>query len=191
MRFRRFALPALALCALALLAFTTSAAPPRKKHACGANAKITPIAGQPGWFLVETPHGPRVMAHPPAPAIDAAPDYVIDALDNTWNADSNLATEIDTLVVPLNSTIRWHLVTGIHTITNGKDDLDPNAGSRFNFLLDETHTDFDLVMASPETLDFFCAFHVPTMVGTVIARDVNTPVLQTSLGALKERYRGR
>ena len=177
--------------ALSLFLLTTSATPEKPHHFCGANAKITPVEGRPGWFVVETPHGPRLVSHAPGPAIDAAPDFVIQAQDNTWDADGSATTAVDTLVVPLNSTVRWHLATGIHTVTNGKDDLDPKAGTRFDFLLDEAHPDFDLTLAVPETLDYFCAFHLPTMVGTVIVQNTETPTVETSLGALKRRYEGR
>ena len=180
----------LLLASSALLLALTGSTPPAPPH-CRANAKVTPVAGDPGWFWIETSHGRWLARNPAAPAPDAAPDFVIEALDMTWESDNDPNTVVDTLVVPAGSRVRWQLVTGIHTLTNGRDDMDPEAGTRFDYLLDEQHPTFDSTFVVPDALDFFCDFHLPWMVGTLIVTSGDTPARTVTLGAVKRRWLGR
>jgi plastocyanin len=157
----------LALCALGTMAL---ACPPSRTHAgghCAAAAAIVPIEGRPGWFQVETPAG-RTTARWPAAPESSVPAYVIHALDRGWDADGNTATAADTVVVPAGSTVRWQLVSGIHTLTSGRSADDPGAGAGFDYLLDEQHPLFDSTFTAPDTVDFFCFFHEPSMRGVLI-----------------------
>jgi hypothetical protein len=85
-----------------------------------------------------------------------------------WDADGQPATSPDTLVVPIGARVRWHRSSGLHTVTDGLGADDPNAGRRIDYLLDSVHPDFDTTLTEPDTLNYFCAFHDPTMRGVVI-----------------------
>ena len=177
----------LILClAFVLLGSASTANAPAPARMCGRNVTITPVEDNAGFFWIQTPFARRLARYPDARA--ATPNYVIDALDQTWDADGNFLTEVDTLVVPTGSTVRWHLVTGIHTLTNGKDESDPLAGRSFDYLLDEGHRDFDSTFTAPDTLDYFCDFHLPSMVGTLIISNGITPTRLQTLGSLKRRF---
>ncbi|MBI5711513.1 MAG: hypothetical protein HZC42_14605 [Candidatus Eisenbacteria bacterium] len=145
---------------------------------CAAHATVTAVPGVPGAFRIETAHGTTVARHAPraaAPAAGAAL-FVVSALDTTFDVDGDPATVHDTLFVPVGSTVRWQLVTGIHTVTNGHDSGDPEAGTRFSYLLDGARPTFDSTFSQPTTLYFFCYFHEPVMGGTLIVhQDAGVP----------------
>lgn len=111
---------------------------------------------------------PRATAPPPASDQALVPEYVIRALEHGWDVDGSQETPTDTLVVPVGSTVSWQLVAGIHTLTNGRDAGDPEAGTRFDYLLDEQHPRFDSTFTSPDTVEYFCFFHEPGMRGVLI-----------------------
>jgi hypothetical protein len=170
---RRILLPLVALLTSAGPAVAAGEHPP----GCpGAAARIEAIPGAPGAFRIGTRAGSRVVRVPPPARAGDGPLYVIDALDLTWDADRWSVTVVDTLVVPVGATVRWRLVTGIHTLTNGRDYDDPEWGTAFDYLLYEDFPVFDTTFTVPDTLDYFCGFHLPTMVGTVVIRaDVGVP----------------
>jgi len=136
---------------------------------CATGASITAIAGRPGTFRIATAGAIATARWPaPAPVNSAPPAYVIRALGDRWDADGNPESETDTLVVTAGSTVRWQLVSGIHTLTDGKDSGDPGAGIGFDYLLDEQHPWFDSTFTAPDTLEYFCFFHEPRMRGVLI-----------------------
>ncbi|HEY2955294.1 MAG TPA: FlgD immunoglobulin-like domain containing protein [Candidatus Eisenbacteria bacterium] len=158
-----------ALQALALLIFPSLASAAGPGSHCASAAHVQAIDGRPGWFRIETAAGRTAARWPAAaPGGGAAPAYVIRALENRWDSDGNPATETDTLVVTAGSTVRWLLVSGLHTLTSGRDSADPDAGNRFDYLLDEQHAWFDSTFTSPDTVEFFCFFHEPGMRGVLI-----------------------
>jgi hypothetical protein len=136
-------------------------------HDGGADA-VVPVAGRPGWFHVGTGAARFAARHPAAGPEGLVPSYVILALEHGWDVDGSAETVTDTLVVPAGSTVRWQLVSGIHTLTNGRDASDPDAGSRFDYLLDEQHPKFDSTFTSPDTVEYFCFFHEPRMRGVLV-----------------------
>lgn len=137
----------------------------------GMNANIAPVPGEPGaWFVTTRRRTTIARAPRPKPAATGAL-YTIQALDMTFDSDGNAGTVHDTLVVPVGSTVRWQLVTGIHTLTNGRDDTDPQAGTKFNYLLAGGFDHFDSTFTAPTQLDFYCEFHLPDMTGTLIVRN--------------------
>jgi plastocyanin len=154
--------------AIGLALVTAPHAATRTSSHCASRATVTPVPGDPGAFRIETGHGSTTARYPSPRLGSPAPLYVIRAYDSTWDADFDFNTEVDTLVVPIGATIRWHLVTGIHTVTNGASSGDPEAGLEFDYLLDEAHPDWDSTFTEPDTIDFFCFFHEPSMVGTLI-----------------------
>ena len=104
----------------------------------------------------------------PGSDLSAPADFVIVGHENTWDANGVVADSPDTLIVPPGARVRWHRTAGLHTITDGRGLLDPNAGQRFDDLLDDTHPDFDTTFVEPDTIPFFCAFHDPEMRGVLV-----------------------
>ena len=159
--------------ALVLLVFgpaplAGSGAPARADEGCLASADIAALDGAPGWYRVRTPAGSVTARSPVAGPESLVPDYVILALEHGWDVDGSAETLTDTLTVPAGATVRWQRVAGIHTLTNGRDADDPDAGSRFDYLLDEQHARFDSTFNAPDTLEYFCFFHEPRMRGVLI-----------------------
>ena len=111
---------------------------------------------------------PRTTARPPASDQTLVPEYVIRAMEHGWEVDGSQETPTDTLIVPVGSTVSWQLVAGIHTLTSGSDAQDPEAGTRFDYLLDEQHPRFDSTFTDPDTVTYFCFFHEPRMRGVLI-----------------------
>jgi plastocyanin len=158
----------LALCAFALLSI---AGPPRDARSgghCAAETTISAVEGRPGWFDIRTAAGSTTARWPEVSPENLVPAYVIRALDHGWDADGSAETTADTLVVPAGSTVRWQLVSGIHTLTSGKESGDPEAGSGFDYLLDDQHPQFDSTFTDPDTVEYFCFFHEPGMRGVLI-----------------------
>jgi plastocyanin len=136
------------------------------------------VPATPGTFRIETARGTSTARWPPAPhsiARRQEPDYVIEALETTWDADGSSLTVVDTLLVPRGSTVRWSLVAGIHTVTNGRDSADPEAGTKFSYLLDTGNPTFDSTFTDSTVLDFFCYFHEPVMVGRLVVQSQTGP----------------
>jgi plastocyanin len=158
----------LALCALVLAALLCPAPEARSGGHCMAGAESSPIAGRIGWFAIRSAAG-RTDAHWPTVSPESAtPAYVIRALDHGWDAGVGGQTATDTLVVPAGSTVRWLRVSGIHTLTSGRGADDPDAGSKFDYLLDDQHPLFDSTFTNPDTVRYFCFFHDPLMRGVLV-----------------------
>jgi len=161
-------IPLLGLVLAATLACPAADAAPDMAGAHCMSVTLEPVAGRPGWF-VATPASPsHARQFPVRPAGDTAPDFVFDASGTAWDADGRLETSPDTLEVPIGTRVRWHRVSGLHTITDGLGADDPAAGTRFDYLLDAVHPDFDSTFVNPDTVNFFCAFHEPAMRGVLI-----------------------
>lgn len=158
----------IALCAFGFAALACPPPEARSGAHCAPQAEIAAIAGEPGWFHVRTPAGHTTAHWPAANPANLVPGYVIRALDRGWDADGSTGSGADTLVVTSGSTVRWQLVSGIHTLTSGKGADDPDAGSAFDYLLDELHPQFDSTFTSPDTVRYFCFFHEPLMRGVLI-----------------------
>jgi FlgD Ig-like domain len=158
------------LASIALVAMGFSSQPARADH-CAAKAQVSPVPGAPDQFRITTSHGTTIARSPKSPeAMRAGAIFTINLLDGTFDADNNALTAQDTLIVPIGSTVRWHLVTGLHTVTNGHDSGDLAAGTRFDYFMEPAHPDFDSLFTAPTTVYFFCYFHEPVMAGALIVR---------------------
>ena len=158
----------LALCVVGLLALGGQPPEARSGGHCAPDARISAIEGRPGWFHIRSANGRTTARWPATSPENIVPAYVIRALDHGWDVDGSPETASDTLVVPAGSTVRWQLVSGIHTLTSGRGVDDPDAGSRFDYLLDEQHSQFDSTFGAPDTVEYFCFFHEPGMRGVLI-----------------------
>ena len=102
---------------------------------CAPVEPIAPLEGDPTRYRVVTARGISFPRTPPPARATGTPLFVIEARAFTFDADGSDATPVDTLVVEVGSTVRWQWVAGIHTLTNGTDGGDPQAGQFFGPVL--------------------------------------------------------
>ena len=168
------ALPALLLLAPTLIAAPTpsSSASAAAVHGHCAPAVVTPVAGEPGAYRIETAHG-TTIAHRQAPierplATTAVAE--IRVFPFSFDADGDtLGTVHDTILVALGTTVRWvRRGPGFHTVTNGADSGDPNAAAEFNLFFDELTNEVQVQFNTTGQHDYFCFIHEPVMEGTVL-----------------------
>lgn len=100
-----------------------------------------------------------------------APADTFIATGFQFDADHNLATQIDTVHITPGQAVmfKWH--DGFHTTTNGTGSADPNAGTLWNQNLDSSPNDtvFTQVFPNAGTFPFFCVFHeTSNMKGLII-----------------------
>lgn len=141
---------------LVTLALLGAASTPAMEHA--GMPPMMPVEGQPGVWTVDTPGGPLVVRAATRSAV-AAPDKTVNASNFRFDADGNAGTQIDTVRIDAGQTVRWHLVNGTHTVTNGTGSLDPDAGTLFSASLSLSTPDFDHTFASAGVFPFFCIPH--------------------------------
>jgi plastocyanin len=143
-----------------------------------APATITPVAGDPGAYRIETPHGVTIARRYPSPAAPAATAdiAVIRVFPATFDADGDtLGTEHDTILVAAGTTVRWvRAGPGFHTVTNGADSGDLNAASEYNAIFDDLTTSFERVFTTLGINNFFCFIHEPRMMGSIIVTSATT-----------------
>ncbi len=141
---------------------------------CTTATRVTPVDGQPGGFRLDSPRGELLARWPSTrPAASARTSAIVTIFARAFHfdADNNVVgTERDTVIVAPGTTVRFQLAAGTHTVTNGFDSGDPNAGSAFSVLLDSGHPTFDTTLTVPTQFDYFCFFHEPIMGGTIIVR---------------------
>jgi plastocyanin len=111
----------------------------------------------------------------PTAARSAFTQSVVDTVTAsgfTFNADNNLATGIDTVRLHTGDTVFWKWVNGSHTVTNGTGPTDSTAATIFDMPLDAFDTSYQFSSATPETIPYFCSFHVTFgMKGVLIFTD--------------------
>lgn len=154
---------------------------------CGQRAAPEPVPGRAGAWRLHLRTGERIVRVPaPRPtARRGGPVYVVEGLDLSFNTDGNVSTIVDTLFVPIGSTVSFQMITGIHTVTNGLHSGDPNAGQQFDYLLAEPGTlegvpaQWDTTLMTPAVIDYFCLIHESpdyrqSMAGTIVVQDPNS-----------------
>ncbi len=168
--------PALRILAL-VLALTPRASEAAPRGHCQP-VTVTPVAGQPGAFRIETPRRTTIARRVVAPATRSAAAAVVEiAVYPGWfDTDGDtLGTPHDTVVVEPGTVVRWVRVgPGFHTVTSGRDSGDPMAESEYNAVFDELTTSFEYTFSSPGLHDYFCYIHEPAMMGSVLVSDPNT-----------------
>jgi plastocyanin len=123
---------------------------------------------------------PRVGSSSAGARLSGGADATFNVSGLTFDADGSAATAIDTVRISAGQTVLWQWVNGIHTVTSGTGNLDPNAGLVFDQPSDAAHPQFFFTFASPETVPFFCSPHEGfNMKGVVI---VTAPVGATPRG---------
>lgn len=100
----------------------------------------------------------RVGSSPrPAQAAHTAAAATFTVSD--FRFDLGVAGAVDTAKITAGQSVDWVWSSGIHTITNGEDSLDPNMGTLFNQPSDTSNPIFSFVFPNPGTYPFFCTFH--------------------------------
>ena len=182
---RRLARP-LTLLALvvvgALVLQTGSRAASRHATAAHAGMAMPGMSMPMDWFDTH----PRVgrMA---ATVIPPAATFTVS--DFLFNADGNAATVNDTVHILTGQVVQWNWVTGIHTVTDGVDENDPNAGFVIDQPLNTLSKTFAFQFTSAGTFPFFCRYHgtLYNMKGVVVVT-APVPTARTSWGTVKKRY---
>ena len=145
---------------------------------CGP-AIVTPVAGDPGAYRIQTPHGTTIARRAAVPtATNATALAVFRVFPSAFDADGDsLGTLHDTILVAPGTTVRWvRAGPGFHTITNGADSGDPNAAMEYNLIFDEATSVVEQVFTTPGRHDFFCFIHEPLMEGSIIVTSATAGV---------------
>jgi plastocyanin len=160
-------LPALVSAALLALA---AGGPVAADHCASTDVHVTPLPGEPGAYLVETPLGPRIARPQARPTRAGGEPVVVRVLNFAFDVDNDpVGTPHDTIEIPAGGTVRWELSSGFHTVTSGSGSADPEAGAFFDATLFSTVPTFEMTFDVPGTYDYFCAFHeLQNMKGTVV-----------------------
>ena len=157
----------------------TSSAPAAAVHGHCAPAIVTPVAGDPGAYRIQTPHGTTIARRAAPPArVTAAAVAEFRVFPSSFDADGDtVGTLHDTILVAPGTTVRWvRTGPGFHTITNGADSGDPNAAMEYNYIFDETTNEVDRVFTTAGRHDFFCFIHEPLMEGSIIVTSATAGV---------------
>jgi plastocyanin len=148
-------------------------------HGHCAPAVVTPVAGDPGAYRIQTPHGTTIARRPAPPSrITAAPVAEIRVFPASFDADGDtLGTEHDTILVAPGTTVRWvRAGPGFHTVTNGADSGDPNAAAEYSYIFDDLTNSAERVFTEPGRHDYFCFIHEPVMEGSIIVTSATAGV---------------
>jgi plastocyanin len=164
----RHVVPAVLSLTLLGLALMVAYAPMIDAQAvCGDAAMLqpVPVKGEPGAYRFQTPVGERVV-RVQRNAATVIPDVTINVLNYSYS--------LPTVTITAGQTVKWHLVSGLHTVTNGTGSLDPNAGLIFDTALDLTTPDFTWTFTDAGTFPYFCWYHEVTnnMKGVVVVNPV-------------------
>lgn len=91
--------------------------------------------------------------------------------------------------ISLHDTVHWIMpASGFHTVTNGVDFSDPDAGILFDHMLNSAGATFDYKFDTAGTFPFFCQPHQSLgMTGTI--RVAATSVTPTAWAKIKKLYR--
>jgi len=76
-----------------------------------------------------------------------------------FNADGNLATQVDTVHILVGEAVMWQWVIGIHSVTNGTGIDDPGAGTMFDQPISSANQQFTFTFTTAGTFPFFCRPH--------------------------------
>ena len=141
---------------------------------------VTPVAGDPGAFRIQTARGTTVARRAPQPKFVGLAGAVAEfrVFPNSFDADGDtLGTVHDTILVAPGTTVRWvRGGPGFHTVTNGVDSGDLNAASEYNYIFDDLTTSAERVFTTVGQHDFFCFIHEPVMMAAIIVTSVTTDV---------------
>lgn len=114
------------------------------------------------------------------------PAITFRAFSLNFDYDSDLVgTPIDSVVIGVGDIVQWQRLIGAHTVTNGVDSNDSNAGTLFDVPLDSANPVFQYQFNAPGRYPFFCRVHEDYAMQGVITVVGATPTEKTSWGRLK------
>jgi plastocyanin len=148
-------------------------------HGHCAPAIVTPVAGDPGAFRIQTPHGTTIARRPaPISPLSITQVAVFRVFPASFDADGDtLGTMHDTILVAPGTTVRWvRTGPGFHTVTNGADSGDPIAALEYNLIFDDATNEAERVFTAAGRHDFFCFIHEPIMEGSIIVTSATAGV---------------
>jgi plastocyanin len=137
--------------------------PPTSGHAHAPMSEAAMKARAERWWASHKPVG--------TPSRNAAV-VTVSTLDFQFDADGNLATAIDTVKVLIGDTVTWQWVNGFHTVTNGVNNGDPQAGTIFDAPVDQQQQSFSFQFNDVGIIPYFCVVHEGTMTGFVQVRSL-------------------
>lgn len=143
-----------------------------------ASAIVTPVAGDPGAYRIQTPHGATIARRAVPLTSNATSVAEFRVLPSSFDADGDsLGTLHDTILVAPGTTVRWvRAGPGFHTITNGANRNDPAAATEYSILFDDATNVAERVFTTIGRHDFFCFIHDPLMEGSIIVTSATAGV---------------
>ena len=148
-------------------------------HGHCAPAIVTPVAGDPGAYRIQTPHGTTIARRPaPVSQLSIAQVAVFRVFPASFDADGDtVGTLHDTILVAPGTTVRWvRAGPGFHTVTNGADSGDPTAALEYQYIFDDVTNEAERVFTAAGRHDFFCFIHEPLMEGSIIVTSATAGV---------------
>ena len=165
-------LPLIAVAALALVIARASAphaagdTEPHTMHMAMTAAAMRQRLAD--WYAVHPAHGGSFAA---APVDSFTATGVLSGL--LFDRDHNAATVVDTAHITRGDAIRFKWVSGVHTVTSGTGNLDPDLGAMFDSTLASAANNFSIVFDTVGTFPFFCFLHEGVnMRGVVVVKAV-------------------
>jgi len=119
-----------------------------------------------------------------------APVITFRAFSLNYDYDSDPAgTPIDSVTIGVGDIVAWQRLIGAHTLTNGVDSNDSNAGTLFDVPLDAANPVFQYQFDVPGRYPFFCRVHEQYLMVGVITVVGATPTETKTWGQLKVESR--
>jgi hypothetical protein len=112
------------------------------------------------WFATHPPRGEHTLR-----AGGAADTFAVFSFG--FDNDGNPADGVDTAFVFVGETVLWKRSDGSHTVTNGVNAADPNAGHLFDRAITMASPEFAFEFNAPGKVPFFCRPHSGPMRGVV------------------------
>ena len=134
---------------------------------------------------------PRVGA-----ASSGAPAATFTVANFRFDSDGNTETQVDSVTIVAGQTVLWQWIIGIHSITNGVESGDADAGTLFDQPSNSGSPQFSFAFANPGRYPFFCRPHEgDVMRGVVVVLDPTgveptTPTLGFTAGPAPTPSRG-
>ena len=110
------------------------------------------------YWATHARRGPA-LATSRTPGTTTAISETVTVANYQFDADHNPSTQVDTLRVHIGDTVVWQWLNGTHTLTNGADSNDPNAGIIFDQPIDGFDYQYQFTTATPETIPYYCGYH--------------------------------
>jgi plastocyanin len=123
-------------------------------------------------------------------SVQGTPAFTFRAFSNKFDYNSDLVgSPIDSVVIGVGDIIAWQRLIGAHTLTNGVDSNDSEAGTIFDVPLDAGNPVFQHQYNAAGRFPFFCRTHEDFFMQGVVTVVGATPTQRTTWGGLKKGTR--